>query len=136
MAKFVLKDGYVSINAVVLSDHVESVTVNHNGETPERTSMGDNSRARLPGLKDFSLDLNFRQDHAASNVDATLFPLVGAAAFAIEIRPTTAAVSSTNPKYTGNCLLSAYNPVTGTVGDTAAAPATLIGDGDLARATS
>ena len=136
MAKFVFKNAFVSINAVDLSDHVESITINYSAATPESTSMSDNSITRLPGLKDFSVDVTFRQDFAASNVDATLFSLIGAAAFAIEIRPDAGAVSATNPKFTGNALLSAYTPIGGSVGDTAAATATLVGDGDLTRATS
>ena len=136
MAKFVLKDAFVSLNSVDLSDHVESITVNYGAETPERTSMSENSRTRLPGLIDWTVDLSFRQDFAASEVDVTLFALVGAAAFPIELRPTSAVVSVTNPKYTGSALLGSYNPIVGTVGDTANAPVTLTGDGDLTRATA
>lgn len=136
MAKFVFKNAYVSINAVVLSTNVESVTLNYTAETPEKTAMGDNSQKRLPSLKDFSVDVNFRQDFAAALVDATMFPLVGAAAFAIELRPDAGAVSATNPKFTGNALLSSYSPMGGSVGDVAAAPITLVGDGDLTRATA
>ena len=134
MANIVLKNAFLSINAVDLSDHVESLTVNHSADVPEQTAMSDNSKTRLPGLKDWSIDVSFRQDFAASNVDKTLFDLIGAAAFAIEVRPDAGAVSATNPKFTGNALLSTYSPITGAVGDTAAAPITLVGDGDLTRA--
>ena len=136
MAKLVLKDAFVEINAVELSDHCESLTINYGAETPESTCMGVNARTRLPGLIDWTVDISFRQDFAASEVDITLFALVGAAAFAIEFRPTTAVASATNPKYTGNALLGSYNPITGTVGDTANAPVTLTGDGLLTRGTA
>lgn len=139
MAKFVFKDAFLSVNAVVLSDHVESLTLNYSADTPEKTSMGDDSKTRLPGLKDWSIDVTFRQDFIAPGagaVDATLFSLIGAAAFAIEVRPTADAVGVTNPKFTGNALLSNYSPLGGTIGDVAAAPITLVGDGDLTRATS
>ena len=134
MGKFVLTDAFVSINSVDLSANVETVTVNYGADTPEKTAMSESSKSRLPGLKDFSLDIQFRQDFAAALVDATLFPLVGAAAFPIEIRPTSAAVSASNPKFTGNALLGSYSPIGGTVGDVAAATVTLPGDGDLTRA--
>ncbi len=133
MAKFVLKDAFVDINAVDLSDHVESITINYGAETPEITAMSDNSRRRVPGLIDWTVDIGFRQDFAANEVDATLFSLVGAAAFAVIFRPTSAAKGATNPEYTGNALLGSYNPIAGTVGDTAAAAVTLTGDGLLTR---
>ena len=136
MAKFVYKNAFISINAVDLSNRVESLTLNFGAETPEVTAMGDGTRTRVPSFIDWSIEVQFRQDFAASNVDATLFPLVGAAAFAIEVRPDAGAVSATNPKFTGNTLLTTYNPLTGGVGDVSAAPATLMGDGVLTRATS
>lgn len=134
MAKFVFTDGFLSLNAVDLSDHVESITLTHGADTPESTAMSDLSHRRLPGLLDWSVEVSFRQDFAAANVDATLFPLVGAAAFAMEIRPDSAVVSATNPKFTGNVLIQSYGVLTGTVADTANSPVTLIGDGTLTRA--
>ncbi len=134
MAKFVFKNAFVQIAAVDLSGHVESVTVEYGADTPERTAMSDGTRTRLPGLLDWSIEITFRQDFAASLVDKTLFDLVGAAAFAIELRPDAGAVSATNPKFTGNALISSYSPMGGSVGDTAAAPVTLMADGALTRA--
>ena len=136
MAKFVYKNAHLSINAVDLSDRVESLTLNYGAETPEVTAMGDGTRTRVPSFIDWSIEVQFRQDFAASNVDATLFSLVGAAAFAIIIRPDAGVIGATNPEFTGNALLTSYNPLSGGVGDVAAAPATLMGDGVLARATA
>ncbi len=139
MAKFVLTDADVVINGTNLSDHVESLTINHGVETPESTSMGDVTRRRLGGLLDWSVDITFRQDFAdASNtVDEILFPLVAQSAnFVIVIKPTSAVVGVNNPTFTGSCRLQTYNPLVGTVADTAAANATFISDGTLVRATS
>jgi hypothetical protein len=61
---------------------------------------------------------------------------VGAAAFAIEIRPDAGARSTTNPAYTGNALLSDYTPLGNKVGDVASAPIKLVGTGTLSRQTS
>ena len=98
--------------------------------------MSANSKQRIAGLKDWSVDVELNQDFAAASVDATLFPLVGAAAFAIEIRPDAGAVSATNPKFTGNALLESYPPISGSVGELATVSITLQGDGDLTRATA
>lgn len=136
MAEFVLKDAHVTINSVDLSDHVRQVTIQHGADLPDRTAMGDDSRRRLPGLKDWSATVEFNQDFDASKVDATLNGLVGAASFAVAFRPTSGATSATNPQYSGSALLESYPILSGAIGDAAVVSITLQGDGDLARATS
>ncbi len=139
MAKFVFKNAYLLVNTVDLSDRVESITLTVSAETPETTAMGDGTRERVASFIDWSFDVGFRQDFiapATNAVDATLFSLVGAAAFAIEIRPDQGAVAATNPKFTGNALLASYSPLAGSVGDVAGAPATFQGDGTLTRGTT
>lgn len=136
MAETVLTNAYCLINGVNLSDHVKSVKINYGAETPEITAMSVATKARLPGLKDWSIDLEFNQDFAAAKVDATLFPLVGAAAFAVEIRADAGARSATNPAYTGNVLLADYSPVSGKVGDVLSTGPKLMGTGTLSRLTA
>lgn len=136
MASIVLTNAQVLVNAVDLSAFVKSVKINYKADTPENTAMGSSTKTRLPGLKDWDLELELNQDWALSSVDATLFPLVGAAAFAVEVRPVNAARSTTNPGYTGNALITDYSPIGNKVGDVAAAPVKLVGTGTLARQTS
>ena len=136
MAAFVLTDADVTINAVDLSDHCKSVTVNYSAETQDDTVMGDDTRSAIAGLKEWSMSIEFAQDHAASNVDATLFPLIGAAAFTVTVRPTSAAVSATNPNFTGSAILTSYPPMGGAVGDFATTTAEFAAAGTLSRATS
>lgn len=136
MAKQVLSNAFLSIAAVDLSDHVESVTLTYEAEAPESTSMGDTTRTRLAGgLLDWNLAVTFRQDYAASEVDVTLFALVGTDV-AIVLRPDTGVVSATNPQYTGQAILTSYAPVAGSVGETQNAEVALAGNGVLARAVA
>lgn len=137
MASFVLKNAFVLINAVDLSDHVKQVTVNYSAELKDKTAMSMNSRAKIAGLKDWSIDVQFFQDYAAAKVDATLFPIVGNQV-AVEVRPDAGARSTTNPGFTGNGIIESYQAVAGTVGDEAMAPVKILGaDGvPLARQTS
>jgi len=136
MSEIVLKDASVVVNSVDLSDHISSVTINYSAEITDKTAFGATARSRIAGLKDFSVDLEFNQDYASSNVDATLFPLVGAAAFAIVIKPTSGSVSATNPSFTGNVLVETYSPLAGAVGELNKTSVSLPGDGDMTRATS
>jgi len=121
------------INAVDLSDHVKSVTVNYSAEIIEDTAMGATSKSRVAGLKDWSAEVEFMQDYASGKIDATLFPLVGAAAFAIHIKPVNATIAADNPDYTGNAVLGEYSPVSGAVGELSTVSVTFEGDGDLTR---
>lgn len=136
MANRVITNAYVLINSVDLSSCVRQVTLNYSAEQQDDTAMGDSARSRIPGLKDWSLDIEFFQDYATSKVDATLFSLIGASPFAVEIRGDAGSVSATNPKYTGNAVLESYQPVAGTVGENQMAPVRLMGVGALTRATS
>jgi hypothetical protein len=136
MAKFVLTDARFEIGGTDLSDHVESITLNYESDTPETTAMGDGTHIFAGGLKNWSVDISFRQDLAASEVDATFFPLVGTTA-AIKIRNSaTNSVSATNPSYEGTALVASYQPIGNAVGETANAPVKLMCAGTLSRATS
>ncbi len=136
MAIEVFDDPFVSINGVDLSDHVRSVTLNYGAESQDFTASGDGTRIMRAGLKNWSMDVEFNQDYAAGEVDATLFALVGAAGFTAVLRPNQAAVSTTNPSFTGTAILESYQPVGGSVGDPHTAPITLQSSGTLVRATS
>lgn len=135
MANFVLTDASVVINSVDLSDQVRQVTVNVEADLQENTAMGDTFRSRLGGLKDWSVELEFNQDFAASEVDATLWPLVGTPT-TITVKPTSSAVSATNPSFSGSAILADYAPVDGSVGDVATSGVTFQGAGTLTRAVA
>jgi hypothetical protein len=117
MATLIYTDAYLSVNAVVLSSWCRSLTINYEAEMLDDTTFGTTgTRSNRPGLKNWSMEAEFLQDFAAGAVDATLFGLIGAVPFPIEARPTSAVVSATNPKYTGNAVLETYPPLTGEVG--------------------
>jgi hypothetical protein len=118
MAKVVLKDCYVVVNGTNFSDHVSSVTINLSKDEVETTNFSGSGRERIAGLKDDSFEVTFQQDYTAASTDAVLFPLWNnETEFTVEVRPTSAGVSSTNPKYTGTCILLEYTPLAGDVGD-------------------
>ena len=135
MAKFVLTDASITVGGTDLSDDVQSIEVSYEAEAQECTTMGDDTREQLGGLKNWSVTLNFVQDFASAQVDATLFSAVGTQV-ALVIKPTSGAVSTTNPSFSGTGLLTNYNPIGNSVGETAIAPATFVAAGTLTRATS
>lgn len=135
MATLIYDDASVVINAVDLSDHVQSATINYSAELQDETAMGDDTRINKGGLKNWSIDVQFKQDFASGEVDATLFSLVGST-FTITVKPTSAAVGTTNPSYSGTGILESYTPLGGNVGDLLTAPVTIQSAGTLTRATA
>jgi hypothetical protein len=136
MARIVLTDVGVVINSVDLSDHVASVTINQNVDAVETTAFGDAGRTRTGGLQDSSITLDFHQDFASGDVDATIAPLVGGtASFDIGAFGTAVAASGTAPRYTGTVLLTEWTPLNGAVGDLSTASVTWPVSGVVTRGT-
>jgi hypothetical protein len=119
LAKQVLKNAYVSVNAVDLSDHVASVTVNDGFDEIDSTTMGMVAKSAFNGLADPSIEVEFFQDYASTKVDATLHPfnVAGAATCPVVVRPDSAAASATNPQYTlASRISGGYQPIAGAAG--------------------
>ena len=134
MAELVLTDAFISIGGNDLSEHFSSVTIETSAELQEATAFGDDWRTRVGGLKDWSVSADFMQDFAASQLDATLWPLLGTDV-AVIIRPTSAVRSPANPQYGGNAILESYPPLGNSVGELATGSISLQGNGTLARTT-
>jgi len=135
MADIVATDVSVVMDSNDVSDHVTSVSFTYLGEPQENTAMGDSTRSRIPGLKDWNVTVEFNQDYAAAGVDAIVFPLVGTT-FTVTIKPTSSAVSATNPSFSGTAYLENYNPIQGSVGEVMTTSISMLASGDLTRATS
>ena len=133
MAILVLKDASVTVNSVSLSSYVQSVTVDYQIEAVPADAMGNTARAFAAGLQNSTVTLTMNQDYASSQVEATIFPLVGTNT-SVVVKPTSGAVSATNPSYTITGFLAASQPVNGAVGDLASQQ--IVVTGGLVKATS
>jgi hypothetical protein len=131
----VLTDAYISINSNVVSDHGNKVTINAEVEELETTTFGQTWKTRVGGLKDGSIDVSFLQDYVAANLDSIFWPLLGTVV-PFEIRPTSSAASTSNPKYTGSILITKWSPISGDVGKLAALDVSFPTTGTVTRATS
>lgn len=135
MAALVLTNAYVSINSVVLSDHGTNVTLNYEIDSVENTAFGSGGHTFQGGLQNLSCDIEFLQDFAAANVEATIYPLVGTTTTVV-IKPNGSTTSATNPAYTiSGAFLAAHQPVAGAVGEMAMVSLSFTG-GTIAKATS
>ena len=136
MAVQVFTNAFVSVGGVDLSDHVTSVTIEHSADEVDTTAMSSTGyKSVTGGLKSWSIQLAFQQDYAAASVDATLYPLLGSTA-AIVVKPVAAAVSTTNPSFSGTALVTSYSPVSAGVGELATTSITWPGSGAITRAVA
>lgn len=135
MAKFVLTNPSISVGGVQLEDHVGSVTLTEAYAEVATTAFGDTAVTRIAGLGDHSISLDFHEDFAATEVHATIAPLVGGTT-SIIVKPVNETTSATNPSFTMTVLVTEWPLLNGAVGDLATASVTWPVSGAITTATS
>jgi len=116
MAVFLNNGVVVTLNSVVLSDHVTSVTINRVFDELEITAMGDSAHKFVKGLEASTIQLDFLSDTAAANVNATLQAAWGTTV-PITLKQTSAAVSATNPLYSTTILVNNTTDINGSTAE-------------------
>ena len=135
MARIVLTDAKVTVNGVNLSDHIASVSLSTTNDVIETSAFSSTAaKTRVAGLQDNSVTLEFHQDFATPNVEATIYPLLGNTT-TIVVSPTST-VSATSPSYSFTALVSEWTPLNGGVGELATASVTWPISGAITKATA
>ena len=135
MARIVVTDVKCTVNGVNLSDHIASVSLSRSDDVIETSAFGSTAaKTRVAGLQDNSVTIEFHQDFAASNVEATIYPLLGSTT-TIVVSPTST-VSATSPSYSFTALVSEWTPLNGGVGELATASVTWPISGAITKATA
>ena len=116
MAIFLSNEVVVTLNAVDLSDHVTSATINRVFDELEVTAMGDTAHKFVKGLEASTITLDFLNDTATSNVLQTLQAAWGTTV-ALTLKQTSGATSATNPLYSTTVLVNNTTDINGAVGD-------------------
>ena len=134
MAKIVLTNAYVSVGGVDLSDSISSVSLSTTRDAVETTAFGSTAaRTRVAGLADNSVTLEFHQDFATSEVEQTIYPLLGTLTTII-VNPNGSSTTTTNPSYTFSALVTEWTPVSAAVGELASASVTWPISGAITKA--
>jgi len=138
MARIVLTDAFVTINGVNLSDHIASITISESTDIVETSAFSNSAKTRVSGLEDNSVTLEFHQDFAASNVEATIngSPSLVGTVTTIVARPTSASAGATNPQYTFSALCSEWTPLNGAIGELSTASVTWPISGVITKAVA
>ena len=107
----------LKINAIDLSDHCTSVTLNQSFAELPVTAMGDSSEKFVKGLETATLTVSFLNDQASASVLATLSDNFGTTVAWKLLQDKDAAVAATNKLFTGDILINNLTPINGAVGD-------------------
>lgn len=136
MAFMVLTTEYVALNATDLSDYAVKAELSVEVDEKDVTTYGSAGwKEVIGGLKSGTLAIEFKQDFAAAALDSILWPLFGTVT-TFEVRPTSAAVGTSNPKWTGSVLVKELKPISGGVGDEASQSVSFPTSGTVTRATA
>jgi hypothetical protein len=116
-----LSNPTLTINSVDLQDQCTSATINYVYEQLETTAFGDTARkfggSAVTSLQNNSIEVELYQSYAASETEAPIFSLVGVQTTLV-LKPTSAAVSSTNPSYTlTGAYLESHTPINASLGE-------------------
>jgi hypothetical protein len=108
VAKFILRNGFIQVNGVNLSDHCSEITVESTADKVDLTAFGAAGyRDYGQGFKDATITAKFYQDYAAGGT------------FAVYVKADAAVTtSSTAPRIElFTAKMYGYNPLAGAVGD-------------------
>lgn len=138
MAKMVLKSSYLSLATVDWSAFLAKIELKAEVEEKDVTTFASNGWVEvLGGLFKAGLSLTWRQDVAAASVDSAMWThFLTGTPIAFETRLTSAAVGTSNPKWTGLVLVKDWTPIGGSPGDVAGHDTSWPTSGAVTRATS
>jgi hypothetical protein len=123
MARLVLTDASVIVNGVNLSEFITSISLSTSEDVVDTTGMAaGGARTRVSGLADNSVTFEFNNDYATGGPEITMnavgSSLVGTNTTVV-VKPTSAAVSASNPSYTFSCVVAEWQSLSGAVGELA-----------------
>src|SRR5262245_25514890 len=113
MAKGAATEWKVMVNNVNLSSWAHSVSVDDTRDQLDVSGFNvNNTREYVPGLRDQTVTVEFRQDFASGGPHQTLEPLYrGGSVFPFFVQKSlSAGTSASNPLYGGTASLYAYPP--------------------------
>jgi hypothetical protein len=136
MAKKVLLDAVLSIGGNDLTQWCAKVEVVDEYEEKDVTTYASGgAKEVLGGLESGNVGISFKNSHTAGELDEIMWALRRTVP-AFTVRADAAAVSTSNPQYSGNILINQWSPIAGSVGDVNEFDVTFPLSGTLVRATS
>lgn len=136
MPKMTLTAAYLSLDGQDRSGDSSKVEVTAEVEEKDVTTFKSLGwKEVIGGLKSGSLAVTFKNDVATGQLDEFMWARLGTVV-PFEVRATQGAVSASNPKYTGSCLIKSWTPIAGAPGDVNEANYTFPASGPVVRGTT
>jgi len=133
----VLKNAYVEVAGVDLSNHCIELRPTYGVGAVQAHAFGDDQEYSNPGLTTRGLSARFINDFAAASVFATLNPLKDGAKHVVQYRNENTSASALNPTYSGLWFISSCDGlVAGTMGSNSEVSVTWTPAGQEAEATT
>lgn len=131
----IYKNPFFSFKGQNLSSSIRSLAFEQGNETPDATAGGGEDRIAASGLNTWAMEIEFNWGAGTTGSVDRLFGTTNGRSGAIVFRPTTAAISTSNPERTGTAVRSSYS-MGGAIGDQHTASLSLVAGGDMTYATS
>jgi len=135
MAKLVFNNPKITINSVDLTDRIAQVALDMSFAEVETTAFGNTAVTRVAGLGDHSFSASFHQDFASSEVEQTIYPLLGTTT-EVTVKAVNQTTATDNPLYTFTVLVSEWAPISGAVGELLTADVTWPVSGAVTKSNS
>lgn len=121
MAAYILETSTISLGGVDYSDQAMKIELTVQvAEKDVTTFVGDGAKAVIGGQESGNLKVEFLSDLGAAALDSAMWAAMkGRQPIAFVTKITDAAVSTTNPSFSGNCLVNKWTPISGSPGDEA-----------------
>jgi hypothetical protein len=124
MPKFVGKDTYLAINGTAISNFASHVDIDDSADEIDFTGFSTAGYREIgQGLKDATINCTLFGNFGTAvgdQVHSIVQPIYSSGGTcSVEVRPTSAAVSATNPKATMTARIYSYSGIAGDVGDAA-----------------
>ena len=116
MAKLVFNNPKITINSVDLTDRIAQVSLDMTFAEVDTTAFGNTAVTRVAGLGDHAFSASFHQDFATSEVEQTIYPLLGTTT-EVTVKAVNTTTATDNPLYTFTVLVTQWAPVSGAVGE-------------------
>jgi hypothetical protein len=126
VAKFFGNNAMVLVNSVDRSAQAYSVDIQSTRAEIDVSSFGDTAIEYILGLADIQITVSFWQDFTAAALDSQLYSLhTSSVTFPLELRPTNAARSTSNPAYfLAGVWLPEFHPMNWDMGSAASTDVT------------
>lgn len=112
MAKMNGNDYSVVVNSVDISDHVTAVGLSRRVQEIESSACSDTNDTFIAGSTKNEMSLTVQNDFADSDVWVSLAPIVGTLKTVV-LKPTSGSVTTNNPSFTFQALLSQFDDLGG-----------------------